>query len=407
MKKLSLITPLLFFSALSLSAKDRKTVFVVVDGIPADVIERVATPAIDEIAFKGGYARMRMGGIIDGYSQTPTISAVGYNCLLTGTWANKHNVFDNGIANPNYNYWSIFRIAESQKKEVKTAVYSTWLDNRTKLIGEALPQNGNFSMDHFFDGMENDPVNYPAEDEHMNIFKIDEAVSLAASKGILTDAPDLTWVYLQYTDDAGHLFGDGDKFDQYVKKADEQVSRIWESVKIREAKYDEEWMMIVVTDHGRNASGHGHGGQTDRERTVWMATNIGTNRYFKNPDMAITDIAPSIARYMDFDVPNALRMESDGIPFIGNASICGLDASLRNDEVVLTWEALEPKSKVTVYASMEDQFKNGGSDTWVKLGTAKASEGCFRFKQMKKPSGFYKFSLISEGNAVNCQLHLD
>ncbi|UKJ07772.1 hypothetical protein [Solitalea lacus] len=50
-----------------------------------------------------------------GYSETPTISAVGYNSLLTGVWFNKHNVPDNDIKNPNYNYQKIFRLFKEQE----------------------------------------------------------------------------------------------------------------------------------------------------------------------------------------------------------------------------------------------------------------------------------------------------
>lgn len=77
-----------------------------------------------------------------GYSETPTISAVGYNSLLTGTWVNKHNVFGNDIKAPNYNYPTIFRLFKNQFPNKKTAVFSTWEDNRTKLIGENLDATG-------------------------------------------------------------------------------------------------------------------------------------------------------------------------------------------------------------------------------------------------------------------------
>ena len=81
----------------------------------------------------------------DGYSQTPTISAVGYNSLLTGTWVNKHNVWDNDIAAPNYSYWNIFRFLKTQYPQKKTAVFSTWLDNRTKLVGSEVKEAGNLT----------------------------------------------------------------------------------------------------------------------------------------------------------------------------------------------------------------------------------------------------------------------
>ena len=49
------------------AAPPRKAVFIILDGIPADVIERVPTPAIDAIAAAGGYARAHVGGELGGY----------------------------------------------------------------------------------------------------------------------------------------------------------------------------------------------------------------------------------------------------------------------------------------------------------------------------------------------------
>ena len=120
----------------SLFAKTKKAVYIIIDGVPADQIERLHTPAIFDIASRGAYARAYTGGEIGQYSQTATISAIGYTNLLTATWFNKHNVGGNSDLQPNYNYWTIFRIAKEQPKDYKTAIYSSWTDNRTVLIGE-------------------------------------------------------------------------------------------------------------------------------------------------------------------------------------------------------------------------------------------------------------------------------
>jgi hypothetical protein len=91
----------------SFAQKTRKVFFVIADGIPLDVIQAQPMPNLALMTKNGGLVSAYVGGEKGGYSETPTISAVGYNSLLTGTWVNKHNVWDNDIVEPNYNYWNI------------------------------------------------------------------------------------------------------------------------------------------------------------------------------------------------------------------------------------------------------------------------------------------------------------
>ena len=57
MKRILTFSLVLFlFKGLS-AQKAHKAIFVIADGIPADVIERVNTPALDAISKEGGYAR--------------------------------------------------------------------------------------------------------------------------------------------------------------------------------------------------------------------------------------------------------------------------------------------------------------------------------------------------------------
>jgi len=86
------------------TAQNKKVLFIIADGIPASELEKANKPGFDAIINKGAYLPCYVGGERGGVSQSPTISAVGYNSLLTGTWTNKHNVVDNAIKNPNYNY---------------------------------------------------------------------------------------------------------------------------------------------------------------------------------------------------------------------------------------------------------------------------------------------------------------
>jgi hypothetical protein len=404
-----IITLLTFMLSVSPGWVDaqRKTVLILLDGISADVLEKVETPAIDAIAKAGGYTRAYTGGIPASYNQSPTISAPGYNHVLTGTWSNKHNVWDNNIKEPNYQYWNIFRIAKHAKPSLKTAIFSTWQDNRTKLIGEGLEAAGNIKMDYAFDGFERDEKHFPHDADKKYIFEIDEHVSKEAARYIREQAPDLSWVYLEYTDDAGHRYGDSPEYEKAIQLADAQVGRIWEAVQYRQHQFGENWMVVVTTDHGRDpVTGKGHGAQSERERTVWMVTNVNNlNDRFGNRTAAV-DIMPSLLRHLQITPPETISREWDGVPFIGPVSVGNLKALLINDgtKMQLTWDWFDRDKKVNVFLSTTDNYKSGGKDQWIRMKFRTHSPNSCVIDVSRYPSTFYKIMLKGRYNSVSTQL---
>ena len=315
MNALTLI--MLALGAVSGGGDDRKAIFIIVDGIPADVIEEVSTPNLDAIAGAEGYTRSYVGGTPGEDSESPTVSAVGYNSLLTGTWSYKNNVWDNAVSDPNYQYWDIFRIAKNHDPSLQTAIFSTWTDNRTKLLGDGLEEAGGYKLDHHADGFELDTERFPHDLMADYIREIDEVVADEAAEYVASDGPDLSWVYLEYTDDVAHRYGDGAEMTAAVRRMDDQVGRIWTAVSQRQQASNENWMVIVTTDHGRDAeTGRGHGGQTERERTAWIVTNVENLNARFHDTPAIVDILPSIARHMRLDIPLAIKEQLDGQSFV-------------------------------------------------------------------------------------------
>ncbi|HEX5787553.1 MAG TPA: alkaline phosphatase family protein [Woeseiaceae bacterium] len=298
-----------------------KAVFIIVDGIPADVVERAATPNIDALAAEGGYTRAWLGGEAGGPSESPTISAVGYQTLITGTWADKHNVYDNDVAAPDYAYWDLFRIAKHHDPALTTALFSTWQDNRTKLVGDGLEAAGGAKIDYAYDGLELDTTRFPHDggDPELDEFiaDIDSAVAAEAARYIAAEGPQLSWVYLQYTDDVAHRYGDGPEFDAAVATMDGYVGAIRDAVRERRAAGAEDWLILVTTDHGRDAvDGREHGEQSERERTIWIATDSRrlNERFASRP--ALVDVLPSIAAHLGLDIPAEVKRNLDGASFI-------------------------------------------------------------------------------------------
>ena len=384
-------------------ALSRKAVFVIVDGIPADVVERVSTPNLDAIAGDLGYSRAFVGGIPGTYRETPTISAPGYMSLLTGTWSHKHQVWGNYNLSPDYGYHNVFRIAKTADSTLRTAIFSTWTDNRTILVGEGAKGAGAVRIDFPFDGYELDTLRFPHDGASAYIRNIDQLVATEASRVIAEKAPDLSWVYLQYTDDMGHAFGDSDSFYNSVGFADSLLGLIWTGVQERVA-LGEDWLVVVTTDHGRDSlSGRDHGGQSERERQTWIATNArNLNRRFLEGTPAVTDILPVLLSHLGVTVPEELSREFDGIPFTGVYSFDAFEAYLDGEELVLSWDFQGGREEADVFVAFGATSRQYQHLAELDLGLESARIALSRTQlQELKDSGVLKLHAKAAHNGSN------
>lgn len=191
--------------------------------------------------------------------------------------------------------------------------------------------------------------------------------------------------------------------DDAIKGADNQIKKIWESITMREKKYNEDWLIVITTDHGRDApTGKNHGGQSDRERTTWIVTNTkDLNARFKQTP-GVVDILPSILNHMNLPAPEDVQKELDGVSFIGPVEVADLRAEKMGENVRLTWKNLSnnKNDKVEIYFTETNNFKDGKKDSYKKAGNTTAGAETFTFPATSH-SSFYKILVKAPHHYIN------
>src|SRR5262249_45355626 len=116
---------------------------------------------------------------------------------------------------------------------------------------------------------------------------------------ITNEAPDFTFLHLDDPDGVGHSVGFGTAYNDELKLAASQIDQIMAAVTERQAANpDEEWLVIVSTDHGRDAQGFGHGGQSVGERQIFIASNMEISSNGAAPQTAV---AATILDFLGLD----------------------------------------------------------------------------------------------------------
>ena len=223
-----------------------------------------------------------------------------------------------------------------------------------------------------------------------------------AATYLRTQGPDLTWVYLQYTDDMGHRHGRSPQLDTAIQKADAQVGLIWQAIQHRQ-QMGEDWQLWVTTDHGRKEpDGKDHGSQSDAEREVWIASNSsGLNAHFSAGKATQVDLLPSFFRFFNLVVPEHQERELDGVPLTGPLSLSNLALIGKGKKQLLTWTTGMQSEILSVYWSPTDHFATGGHDEYYLLGEVPSDAKQYPLPQKFGKRAFFKVLVVGKYNSAN------
>ena len=247
---------LIFSCAAALCASEKKSLLIMFDGLRGDVLQSAATPNLDTI---------RDGSWADGYRGAWTYqahtnldsdpsSATNHVAIITGVTATKNGCFNNGQTKDAK--WGEYPPYLARLKKADPSLVTVWLYN----WGEDadIPTNADFfaAPRGGFDG---------------DMGVIDDAVAfLNGTFPDVTDYkgnewkagtdPDAIALYLDSMDIYGH--GEGfsvfvPEYRQKMAKYDERVGDLLSAIRSRPNFANEDWQIVVVSDHGGYKTGHG------------------------------------------------------------------------------------------------------------------------------------------------------
>jgi arylsulfatase A-like enzyme len=274
--------------------KNEPHVLVVgIDGVRYDSLRSAATPALDRIAQHGFLVPVRVP------DKNATISGPVWATVATGVYADRHKVTGNSHHPAELDTFPDFTAAlRTARPELQTMIAASWHP-----IAVATECGPLFSSRGWV------PMPDPEEaNDAGSWISADDAVAHYAAARLRNEDLAASFVYFGEADVEAHNHGTGAGYVEAIQRCDSRLNALLEAIESRPNRSAEDWTVIAVTDHGHLDAG-GHGGESEVERTAWIAAS-GADL---SQAIAPVDHADIFAQVLaTFGVP---ADDSDGVPF--------------------------------------------------------------------------------------------
>jgi len=261
-----------------------KVLLIGLDGVRVDILAEAATPNIDALIAAGVYTDAAVTG-------ERTWSGPSWSSMLTGVWADKHLVLGNNLAGNDYaTYPDFLTRIEQVRPELYTLAIVDWAP-----LGS---------------GASNGPLIGPGPDA--KIVLNGDAVDYVWADSLTTEIAvdvlqngrvDAAFVYLGNIDMIGHATTSlAPEYRASIEATDVQVGQLVRAVRARETYADEDWLILMSTDHGRKDDG-GHGENTSQQRRIfYLASGSSVNPGADMTGVEIVDVAVTALTHVGVEV---------------------------------------------------------------------------------------------------------
>ncbi|MAE46894.1 MAG: hypothetical protein CMJ86_08380 [Planctomycetes bacterium] len=230
-----------------------------IDGVRSDAVRAAFTPALDGLVSQGAvtWDAVAGGGIMPADpTRQATSSGPGWSSILTGVWVDRHGVASNGgFSNGNFNAYPHFfaRVRNTFPAAVLSSIVQ-WHPINDSLLAP-----------------------YPGlADFLINTAGSGPAVRNAVVTHLQNEDPHALFVHFDDVDHEGHASGYSPHNPAYIsaiEDTDAHIGAVLAALQARPNYANEDWQIIVTTDHG--GLHNSHGGHSPHERRIWMIVQGG------------------------------------------------------------------------------------------------------------------------------------
>ncbi len=230
-----------------------------IDGVRSDALQAANTPVIDGLIATGAVswdAHAGGSGQAGHPTQQATSSGPGWASITTGVWVDKHGVDSNGAFSSGdfTSYPHFFSHVRAAHPSAHLASIVQWHPINQNLL-QPFPGQASFTA---------------------QVANLGTAVRDAAIAQLVNEDPEVLFLHFDDVDHAGHGFGFATHVPQYItaiEETDTHIGSVLGTIASRPNAANEDWLILVTTDHGGN--GTSHGGQSVGERTIFMVASGG------------------------------------------------------------------------------------------------------------------------------------
>jgi len=248
--------------------KVRKVLIIGIDGTVWAGLTPTIAPTISKMITESYYAS-------NSRVENRTVSANGWSALLTGVGVAKHKATANTFTGTNFtDYPSIFKYIKDKYPTLRTSSITSWT-----------PINKFIISDDDITGSKNARNTPPAPEDETPNYLEDSDIETAAITELQNPDIGVLYVHFDDVDAAGHNSGfspANPKYAAAITTADTRVQHILEALTSRPTYADEDWLIVLGTDHGgtyiptSGTTGPGtgtHGGPSNEERNSFIILN--------------------------------------------------------------------------------------------------------------------------------------